>query len=32
MGYYNDANDLNGDGKVDLGDGDINGITTLYGL
>ncbi|MDM7911619.1 MAG: hypothetical protein QUS09_00820, partial [Methanotrichaceae archaeon] len=31
MGYYNDANDLDGDGTVDLGDGDINGTKTLYG-
>lgn len=33
MGYYNDANDLYNDGKaeVDLGAGDIKGITTLYG-
>ncbi len=31
MGYYNDINDLNGDRLVDLGSGDINGISTLYG-
>lgn len=32
MGYYNDINDLNGDRKVDLGTGDINGARALYGL
>jgi len=31
MGFYDDINDLDGDKKVDLGEGDINGITTLYG-
>lgn len=32
MGYYNDINDISGnDREVDLGEGDINGIKTLYG-
>ncbi len=30
MGYYNDINDLNRDGQVDLGSGDKNGVSTLY--
>jgi len=31
MGFYNDANDLNHDGGVDFGAGDVTGIKQLYG-
>ncbi len=31
MGYYNDINDIDANGLIDLGVGDINGATALYG-